>query len=319
MRIARWEAVPGSIAEGFLIGDRAVPFPDGRTVTEVLADGLDAAHELHARASAIDGSPLERIRLLAPLVPASIRDFVAFEEHVEGVSAAVDGQGGVVPEWYEAPTFYFTNPHTVRASGDVISTPPTERLDFELELAVVMGGAPLSNPTPAQAATGIFGYTVMNDWSARDLQAREMKVRLGPAKGKDFGITLGPWIVTADELAPFLDADGLLALRAEVHVNGALIGEDLVSNMGWTFPELIAYAARNSVVMPGDVLGSGTVGNGGCLGELWGLGRDVPALRPGDEVRMLIEGVGEIVNVVGERVEGAGIPRARVRPRARRR
>ena len=131
-------------------------------------------------------------------------------------------------------------------------------------------GSDGANLTPEAAASHIFGYTIMNDWSARDLQAREMKVRLGPAKGKDFGTSLGPWIVTADELAPFLDDDGFLAVRAEVFVNGELIGEDLVSNMGWPFPELVAYASRNSRVVPGDVLGSGTVGNGGCLGELWG-------------------------------------------------
>ncbi len=110
----------------------------------------------------------------------------------------------------------------------------------------------------------------MNDWSARDLQAREMKVRLGPAKGKDFATTLGPWIVTADEFADRLDGDGFLPLHAEVSINGERVGEDRISNMGWPFPELVAYAARNSVVRPGDVLGSGTVGNGGCLGELWG-------------------------------------------------
>lgn len=313
MRIARWQGE--RIGEGFVIDDRVVEFPGGRTVAQVLAAGLDAAHELFAAASADPGIPLAEVRMLAPLVPASTRDFVAFEEHVEGVSASVDGQGGVVPEWYEAPTFYFTNPHTVRATGEVVSTPPTERLDFELELAVVVGGAPVSNATPADAAASIFGYTVMNDWSARDLQAREMKVRLGPAKGKDFGLTLGPWIVTADELAPHLDDDGLLALRAEVRVNGELIGEDLVSHMAWTFPELVAYAARNSIVVPGDVLGSGTVGNGGCLGELWGRGRTVPALREGDEVRMLIEHVGEIVNVVGAQVAGPAIRPARRRGR----
>ncbi len=157
----------------------------------------------------------------------------------------------------------------------------------------------------------------MNDWSARDLQAREMKVRLGPAKGKDFGLTLGPWIVTTDEILPFLDADGFLPLRAEVWVNGVLVGHDLVSNMGWPFSELVAYAARNSVVVPGDVLGSGTVGNGGCLGELWGRGRDIPPLESGDEVRMSIQGVGEIVNVVGDQVAGVRIPAARPRSRDR--
>lgn len=321
MRIGRW--IDGAdIGEGFVDGDSVIPFPDGLRVAEVLAQGLAAASALFARRDAAAGRPLADVRLLAPLVPASIRDFVAFEEHVEGVSASVDGKSEVVPEWYEAPTFYFTNPHTVRATGDVVAIPETQRLDVELELAAVIGGVPGSdggNLDATDAASHIFGYTVMNDWSARDLQSREMKVRLGPAKGKDFAMTLGPWIVTADELEPHVDADGFLAVRAELFVNGELIGADLVSNMGWPFPELVMYAARNSVVVPGDVLGSGTVGNGGCLGELWGRrgALDPRPLEPGDEVRMVIEGVGEIVNVVGERVTAPAVPRARARSRAR--
>ncbi len=262
------------------------------------------------------------MRLLAPLIPAAIRDFVAFEEHVEGISASVDGKSEVVAEWYQAPTFYFTNPHTVLGPGEALSPPVTERLDFELEIAAVIGGVAGSdgaNLTAAEAASHIFGYTIMNDWSARDLQSREMKVRLGPAKGKDFGTSLGPWIVTADELAPFLDADGFLAVRAEVRVNGELIGEDLVSNMGWPFPELVAYASRNSRVVPGDVLGSGTVGNGGCLGELWGRAGSLtpPPLREGDEVRMNVEGVGELAARVGAAVVAPPVIPARMRSRAR--
>ncbi len=321
MRIARW--VDGAdIGEGFVDGESVIPFPDGLRVAEVLAQGLASARALFARRGTATARSLDEVRLLAPLVPASIRDFVAFEEHVEGVSASVDGKSEVVPEWYEAPTFYFTNPHTVRATGDAVAIPETQRLDVELELAAVIGGVPGSegeNLDAASAAAHIFGYTVMNDWSARDLQSREMKVRLGPAKGKDFAMTLGPWIVTADELEPFVDADGFLAVRAELFVNGELIGHDLVSNMGWPFPELVAYAARNSVVVPGDVLGSGTVGNGGCLGELWGRrgALDPRPLEPGDEVRMVIEGVGEIVNVVGERVAAPPVSRARERSRAR--
>ncbi|WP_396646229.1 fumarylacetoacetate hydrolase family protein [Microbacterium sp.] len=321
MRIARW-ADGADVGEGFVDGTSVIPFPDGLRVAEVLAQGLSAASALYARRATAAARPLAEVRLLAPLVPASIRDFVAFEEHVEGVSASVDGKSEVVPEWYDAPTFYFTNPHTVRATGDVVAIPETQRLDIELELAAVIGGVPGSegeNLDATSAAAHIFGYTVMNDWSARDLQSREMKVRLGPAKGKDFAMTLGPWIVTADELDPFVDADGFLAVRAELFVNGELIGADLVSNMGWPFPELVMYAARNSVVVPGDVLGSGTVGNGGCLGELWGRrgALDPRPLEPGDEVRMVIEGVGEIVNVVGERVPAPPVPRARERSRAR--
>jgi len=126
-------------------------------------------------------------------------------------------------------------------------------------------------------------------------------------------------VAVARVLEPHLDADGFLAVRAELFINGELIGYDLVSNMGWPFPELVAYAARNSVVVPGDVLGSGTVGNGGCLGELWGRrgALDPRPLEPGDEVRLVIEGVGEVVNVVGPRVAAPPVARARTRSRAR--
>ena len=328
MRIARWSRQGSSeVNEGFVINDRLHPFPGGATVARVLAAGLPRAHELFAEVqkaveagTAAHPDSLSEVTLLSPIVPASIRDFVAFEEHVEGVSGSVDGKNEVVPEWYEAPTFYFTNPHTVRATGETVPIPDTRRLDMEAELAAVIGGAPDSqgeNLSADAAARHIFGYTVMNDWSARDLQSREMKVRLGPCKGKDFGLTLGPWIVTADELTPFVDDDGFLELRGEVRVNGTLVGEDLMSNMGWPMPELVAYASRNSRVVPGDVLGSGTFGNGGCLGELWGLGSEIPALEPEDEVRISFEGIGEIVNIVGDRVAGPEVRRARRRPRNR--
>ena len=314
MRIGRWTRA-GADEDGFIEDAGVIPFPDGLTVTDVLARGLSALAELRARS----GDPVaavDDVVLRAPLAPASVRDFVAFEEHVEGVSAGVEGKSHVADEWYEAPTFYFTNPHTVAGPNCTITPPVTDRLDFELEVAAVIGGSG-SNLTPEQAEDAIFGYTIMNDWSARDLQAREMKVRLGPCKGKDFATSLGPWIVTADELTPFLDGDGFLAIRAEVFVNGTRYGEDLVSNMGWPFGELVAYASRASRVVPGDVIGSGTVGNGGCLGELWGRGSELPPLREGDDVRMVVEGIGELTGSVGAPVAPPEIPRARERSRAR--
>ena len=223
------------------------------------------------------------------------------------------------PEWYQAPTFYFTNPHTILGPTDAVAPPVTERLDFELEIAAVLGGESGANLTPEQGAGRIFGYTIMNDWSARDLQSREMKVRLGPAKGKDFGTTLGPWIVTADELESVPRRRRLPRVRAEVRINGELVGEDLVSNMGWPFGDLVAYASRNARVVAGDVLGSGTVGNGGCLGELWGRGSTLPPLQEGDEVRMTVEGIGELLGFVGAAVPAPEIPAARRRSRVRQR
>ena len=249
------------------------------------------------------GRAADDVRLLPPLAAPTVRDFVAFEEHVEGVAASVGppaASSAVVPEWYQAPTFYFTNPYALIGAYDDVPVPPgSELLDFELEVAVVVGrdGASL---TPEQAREHIFGYTVLNDWSARDLQRREMKVLLGPAKGKDSATTLGPWLVTADELEPYRDADGFLALDLRAFVNGELIGQDLLSNMGWPFEELISYASRGTEVRAGDVLGSGTCGNGGCLAELWGRrgSIDPPPLRPGDVVELTVEGIGTVRNKV---------------------
>lgn len=125
-----------------------MPFAEGESVARILAGGLDAAHAAFARIDGARGTSASDVRLLAPLVPASVRDFVAFEEHVEGVSAGVEGKSFVAPEWYQAPTFYFTNPHTILGPGDTLRPPVTERLDFELEVAVVVGESRVSTSTP---------------------------------------------------------------------------------------------------------------------------------------------------------------------------
>ncbi len=285
------------------------------------APGLPAALEAGTAALAAPPVPLAGVRLLPPLTAPTVRDFVAFEEHVEGVAASVGDGTGVVPEWYQAPTFYFTNPYALIGAHDDVPVPPgSQLLDFELEVAVVVGrdGASL---TPEQAREHIFGYAVLNDWSARDLQRREMKVSLGPAKGKDSATTLGPWLVTADELESYRDADGFLALDMRVAVNGIEVGQDLLSNMGWPFGELIAYASRGTEVRAGDVLGSGTCGNGGCLAELWGRCGELspPPLQPGDVVEMTVEGIGTIRNRVIPGLDLPPVQAARPRPRIRKR
>ncbi|MDD7921766.1 fumarylacetoacetate hydrolase family protein [Actinomycetospora callitridis] len=298
--------------DGVHLLDRPVTVLDLLRSGDLTAAGRDA---LRSRPVALGD-----VRLLAPLEPPTVRDFVAFEEHVEGVRKSIDGVGGVVPEWYEAPTFYFTNPYAVIGPDDDVPVPPGSAvLDFELEVAVVIGheGRHLS---PERAREHIAGYTIFNDWSARDLQAREMKVNLGPAKGKDTATTLGPWLVTADELEPYRDADGFLALAMTAEVNGRVVGHDLLSNMGWPFEDLIAYASRGTLVRPGDVLGSGTCGNGGCLAELWGRGtsrEELPPLRPGDVVTLTVEGLGTIANRVVPGVDPIPVPAARPRPRTR--
>ncbi|MFD6191512.1 fumarylacetoacetate hydrolase family protein [Streptomyces sp. NPDC060275] len=298
------------------------PLPGVTSLTDLLAraDGLPGL--LAAGRTALDVPPgphVSRVRLLPPLRPASVRDFVTFEEHVEGVRRSVDGVAGVPDQWYEAPTFYFTNPHAIYGHQEDIPVPPGSAvLDFELEVGAVIGreGRDL---TAEQARDHIVGYTVFNDWSARDLQGAEMKVGLGPCKGKDTATTLGPYLVTADELEPYRDADGFLRLALTAEVNGEKVGEDLLSNMSWTFEEMTAYAARGTRVVPGDVLASGTCGNGGCLAELWGLrGRqDPPPLKPGDTVALTVEGIGTLTNTVVPGAAPVSLPTGRRRGRER--
>ncbi|MFI1052668.1 fumarylacetoacetate hydrolase family protein [Streptomyces griseoruber] len=298
------------------------PVPGARSLVELIrsGDGLDAL--LDVGAAALDDPPgphVSGVRLLPPLQPPTVRDFVTFEEHVEGVRRSVDGVGGVPDAWYDAPTFYFTNPYAIIGPHDDVPVPPGSGvLDFELEVAAVIGreGRDL---TPENARDHIIGYTIFNDWSARDLQSREMQVRLGPCKGKDTAATLGPYLVTADELEPHRDADGFLRLALTAEVNGEVVGRDLLSNMSWTFEEMVAYASRGTVVGPGDVLGSGTCGNGGCLAELWGVRgeQSPPPLKPGDTVTLTVEGLGSVSNTVVVGADPVPLPTARRRTRER--
>ncbi len=208
--------------------------------------------------------------------PPSVRDFFAFEEHVRNARA---NRGLVVPPaWYEAPVFYFSNPAAIYRDGEEVPRPAdTAMLDYELELAAVIG-----------EDGGIEGFTVMNDWSARDLQMREMRVGLGPAKGKDFATSLGPELVSPDELPGELD------LRALARINGELRTDSRTGGMRWSWQQILAHAARNTPgLRPGDVIGSGTVGRG-CILE-HGDGR---WLAPGDEVELEIEGIGVLRNRV---------------------
>lgn len=302
------------------IDDQLVRLLDGDLdLLDLIGNGLPALLAAGER----DGTVVaqSQVRFLPPLRPPSIRDFVAFEEHVEGVVRSVTANAAVVDEWYDAPTFYFSNPHTLLGAHDDVAVPPgSSLLDFECEVAAVVGveGRDLH---PDEAGAAIVGYTIFNDWSARDLQRSEMRVGLGPAKGKDFASTLGPWLVTADEFDPRHDEAGFLPLEMTVAVNGETVGRDLLSNMGWPFADLLAYASRGSVVRPGDVLGSGTCGNGGCLAELWGRSGSVapPPLQVGDVVTMSVEGIGTLRNRVVPGAQPHPIPRARRRPRHRKR
>jgi 2-keto-4-pentenoate hydratase/2-oxohepta-3-ene-1,7-dioic acid hydratase in catechol pathway len=302
----------GSVRVGRVVDDHVHLLDAGPTVLDLLRAGtlLQAGEDALAACPV----PLEQVRLLAPLQPPTVRDFVTFEEHVEGMRQLA----GVPDAWYAAPAFYFSNPYATLGPADDVPVPPGSAvLDFELEVAAVIGrtGRDL---TSEQGAAAIAGFTILNDWSARDLQAAEMQVGLGPAKAKDTATTLGPWLVTAEEFAA--DDDGFLDLALTARVDGRVVGEDLLSNMGWPFGDLVAHASRGTEVRPGDVLGSGTCGNGGCLGELWGRGvshDELPPLRPGSVVSLEVEGIGTLTNRVVAGVAPQPIPPARPRPRRR--
>jgi fumarylacetoacetate (FAA) hydrolase len=206
--------------------------------------------------------------------PPSIRDFIAFEEHIRNARRA---RGLEVPAaWYQVPAFYFSNPAAVYGDGEQIPKPAdTAMLDYELELACVIG----PDGTPA-------GFTIMNDFSARDLQGHEMQVGLGPAKGKDFATALGPLLVSPDELPADLD------MRAIARVNGEVRTDSRTGGMHYSWDQLLAAAARNTPgLAPGEVIGSGTVGRG-CILEH----NDGRWLAPGDEIELEIEGIGVLRN-----------------------
>jgi 2-keto-4-pentenoate hydratase/2-oxohepta-3-ene-1,7-dioic acid hydratase in catechol pathway len=311
MRIAAYDD-QGARRHGVVIDDQIAPLPPDTDLFALLEEAPDQDWVL---AGAGHPVPLSQVRLLAPVQPGAVRDFVTFEEHVEGVRRSVDNAAGVPEQWYAAPTFYFTNPYSILGPADDVPVPPGCRaFDFELEVAAVIG-RPGRDLTPEQARDHIVGYTIFNDWSARDLQAAEMRVGLGPAKGKDTSTTLGPWLVTADELVPHRTADGFLDLELTAEINGERVGHDRLAHMGWTFEEMVAYASRGTWVRPGDLLGSGTCGNGGCLAELWGRAatQTPPPLQPGDVVTLTVEGIGTLRSTIVPGVAPIPVPAARHR------
>jgi len=275
------------------------PFPDGTELVTLLAAERAVRDAAADDALSSDGIPIGGLMLLPPVYPVAMRDFLTFEAHVEGVSKGMQGASAVPPEWYAAPSFLFMAPHAVTGPYDDVAMPPdTERLDFELELAAVIC-RDVRNVGPEEARAAIGGYCVMNDWSARDVQGREMTLGVGPSKGKDFATTIGPWVVTTDELEDSRDEDGFLDLAMSVSVNGEAVGRDRSGHMGWSFEQLVSYASRASWVKAGEVIASGTCATG-ALAETWGrTGQLVPPpLRTGDVVEMSIERIGTLSNRV---------------------
>ena len=255
--------------------------------------GFDGDMVAYIEAGAPRGERREvgEARLLAPLRPRSLRDFLAFEGHLKG---ALGRLGREIPdEWYEVPAYYKGMPDTVIGPEDEIPWPAwTERLDHELELAAVIGRRCRDVPA-SEAAEVIFGYTIWNDVSARDVQTRELPVGMGPGKAKDWdgSNVLGPCLVTADEL----DAGDL---GMSVRVNGETWGRDTSASMHHTFADMIAYASRDQTLYPGEVFGSGTAAGGS------GLELD-RRLNPGDVVELEIEGIGTLRNRIANQDGGS--------------
>lgn len=256
--------------------------------------GLESARAVFGFAAERDDASYwyeaKTVRLLPPLPrPRSFRDFWIFEQHVQ---TAWKLRGEPLPEvWHEMPTYYKGNALAMIGSEEDLIWPSyTEKLDYELEMGIIIGKG--GRDIPAERGEGhIFGYTVLNDWSARDIQRKEMACKLGPAKGKDFATSIGPCIVTADEVDPY-------DLRMTARINGETWSDNHSGTSYWKFGQLIAHVSMGETIHPGELFGSGTVG-GGCGLELnrW--------LQPGDVVELEIEQIGVLRNRVVKQEDGA--------------
>jgi len=252
--------------------------------------------------------PVKDFSLLAPVPrPTSCRDGYAFRQHVE--SARRNRGVEMIKEFDQYPIFYFTNHNAVQGPGEIYCMPDHfQQLDFELEVAIVIGKEG-RNIKAKDADAYIAGFTIMNDLSARKLQMEEMLLNLGPAKGKDFSTVIGPWLVTPDELSPFLvpakqgHVGNNYNLSMKCWVNDILVSEGNVKDMDWTFAEIIERCSYGVTIFPGDVIGSGTVGTG-CFLELNGTGKlhdpnyQPQWLQANDTVKMTIDGLGTLVNTI---------------------
>jgi 2-keto-4-pentenoate hydratase/2-oxohepta-3-ene-1,7-dioic acid hydratase in catechol pathway len=272
-----------------LLGD------DGARLAEAAVTARNQPSEVVALADAVLRSPFPR--------PPSIRDSSSFEQHIraglKGLNVPFDDH------WYEVPLVYFTNPGDVKGHGeDVTAAPGAEKLDYELECAAVIGRR-ASNLTAAEAEDVIAGYVILNDWSARDIQAKEVGFKVGPYKTKDWAMSAGPFFVTKDELEPHRSRKSFdLGMRA--WVNGVQYSDGNLNEVYWSFGELVAHASHGTVVNPGDLLGSGTAGTGCILEQSIVFGTDkYPWLVPGDVVSLEIDAIGTLTNRV---VAGPAMP-----------
>jgi fumarylacetoacetate (FAA) hydrolase len=320
MRLVSFSAAPAAApALGALEGERILDLaaaasivgsgtdrPELQSLDALLADwerGRALVAEVLSRVAVAQGAAgraleaahrdLEAATIRPPVSrPPTVRDFYAFEAHVKNARAR---RGLEVPhEWYEFPAFYFSNPGSLVGHRAAVRRPSwTAALDYELEIACIIGRR-ARNVSATDWESVVAGFTILNDWSARDVQRREMAIGLGPAKGKDFATSLGPALVTLDELGPARTGERL-SLAMEARVNGVVLSRGNVCDLRYSFGQMIARASQDVYLLPGDVIGSGTVGSG-CLLEL---GPEVHRwLEPGDEVSLEIERLGTLTNAI---------------------
>ena len=291
----------GAIKDDFIYDLNSIDSSISDSMLEFLQGGktqLELANKAIVRGSY--SISLDNVKLLSPITnPPSVRDAYAFRQHV---ATARKNRGlEMIPEFDEIPIFYFTNHNAVFGPGDFpILQRHAEKLDFELECAAVIGKGGRNIPV-SDADDHIIGFMIMNDFSARALQMQEMKLNLGPAKGKDFGSSFGPWLVTKDELEPYrkpsVDGDRY-DLKMKAFVNEIQVSEDTLSNMTWTFAQIIERVSYGVDIFPGDIIGSGTCGTG-CFLELNGSKiTDNQWLNQEDTISLDIEALGNLTNKI---------------------
>lgn len=297
MKFVRF-AQPGAAPQLAVVDGDTYRVIDGVSdLLPLLQQGGDALQTAGARAlesgASVDAAS---VRNLSPIAtPPTFRDFYAFEQHVKNGRKWRGLE--MDPLWYQIPVFYFSNPYAFRGEGEVPMTPGAANFDFELEVAAIVGhgGIDLS---AEEGEDAIVGYAILNDWSGRDIQHEEMKLSMGPVKGKDTATSLGPWFVTKDELEPYRTATGF-DRELTLTVNGVEYSRANWSEVYFSFGEMVSYASRGAEVRPGDVIGSGTCGTG-CILELSRSfsPEQFPWLKPGDEVVASVEGLGSQRSVV---------------------
>lgn len=301
MRFVTYTSLAGGDRVGIVQDDEVLGSGSAQSLLDLLDQG-----NLRQAGERILGSPAERIPLAeaalrAPLEPRSLRDCAGFLQHLRNLSHAADMP--VDDRHLRFPPFYFSNAAAVIGPyDDVPIAPDSVMFDYELEIAAVIGKAGANIPL-GQAESHIAGYTILCDWSARDLQVNEMPLRLGPAKGKDTANTLGPMLVTPDELESFRSGQAF-DLEMTAYVDGDLVSRGRWNTIDWGFPDMITYASRGTRLRAGDVIGSGTVETG-CLFEHYAVdpGSFRGWLTPGTEVRLVVERLGELRHRIVEGVK----------------